>query len=294
MTMLTILLLLALQAANPAAAEPALASTPGSVHRVPYRLTETKHLLVRAKLNGKGPYNFLIDTGAPALFVSTEMAQKAGVTPSADGWGSFDRLEIEGGAVLEKVQARVQEPYQLSGMNAMGLAGARIDGVFGYNVLSLFRMDIDLTRPAMVWTRLHGKPPTLMSMGPSDAAPPARPAQTLAQMEGLTRMLSALMQRPAEDVTVGRGFFGLELENTPAGVRVRALVPGGNAAGAGVTAGDRILAVGAVGRPLRWVRSSAEVLKSAARIAAGEALRLKVLRGEKALEITVKGEGGAL
>ncbi len=40
---------------------------------VPYRLTVPKHILVRAKINGKGPYNFILDTGAPALFVSTKV-----------------------------------------------------------------------------------------------------------------------------------------------------------------------------------------------------------------------------
>ena len=31
---------------------------------VPYRLTVPKHVLVRAKINGKGPFNFILDTGA--------------------------------------------------------------------------------------------------------------------------------------------------------------------------------------------------------------------------------------
>ena len=35
---------------------------------VPYRLTAVKHIVVRAKINGKGPFNFILDTGAPALF----------------------------------------------------------------------------------------------------------------------------------------------------------------------------------------------------------------------------------
>src|SRR5947209_2536504 len=30
--------------------------------RVPYRLTNTNHVLLRVKINGKGPYNFIVDT----------------------------------------------------------------------------------------------------------------------------------------------------------------------------------------------------------------------------------------
>jgi len=31
-------------------------------YQIPYRLSETKHVIVRAKINGKGPYNFIVDT----------------------------------------------------------------------------------------------------------------------------------------------------------------------------------------------------------------------------------------
>ncbi len=35
----------------------------GQAFRVPYRLTLTNHYLVRVRINGKGPFNFLVDTG---------------------------------------------------------------------------------------------------------------------------------------------------------------------------------------------------------------------------------------
>lgn len=52
-----------------AALAPALAAEPagdprvGRSYRVPYRLTDTNHLLVRVRIDGKGPFNFLVDTG---------------------------------------------------------------------------------------------------------------------------------------------------------------------------------------------------------------------------------------
>src|SRR5437588_11866797 len=66
-------------------------------YQVPYRLTDTNHILVRAKINGKGPFNFIIDTEAPALFVATAAARRAGVKPDAKGWATFDRFDLEGG-----------------------------------------------------------------------------------------------------------------------------------------------------------------------------------------------------
>src|SRR5438067_10838499 len=98
-----------------AADEPAKAKA--ETYQVPYRLTDTKHVLVRAKINGKGPFNFILDTGAPALFVSTSVCRKLGIQAGKGGWGTFDRFEIEGGVVVSKAKGRIEDPFQLEGMN---------------------------------------------------------------------------------------------------------------------------------------------------------------------------------
>src|SRR5262249_15631355 len=110
-------------------------------YQVPYRLTDTKHILVRAKINGKGPFHFIVDTGAPALIVSTGAAKKAGVTPDKRGWGTFDKFEIEGGVVADKAKARIEDPFQLEGMNGLGLAGVHLDGMVGYTLLAKYRLE---------------------------------------------------------------------------------------------------------------------------------------------------------
>src|SRR5438094_5995721 len=84
-------------------------------YQVPYRLTATNHVMVRVKINGSGPYHFILDTGAPALFVSTAVCRKLGVEPDQKGWGLFERFAIEGGVVLNKIQGRVEDPFQLEG-----------------------------------------------------------------------------------------------------------------------------------------------------------------------------------
>ena len=74
---------------------------------VPYHLTTFNHVMVRAKINGKGPFNFILDTGAPALFVATKAAKKAGVDPDKAGWGAFDKFVIEGGVPVAKARDRI-------------------------------------------------------------------------------------------------------------------------------------------------------------------------------------------
>ena len=138
---------------------PALDPQIGRSFQVPYRLTDTNHFLVRVRLNGKGPFNFLVDSGAPSLYVATETAKKVGLKPDpAEFWTAVDRLEFEGGAHLEGLKARVEDPFQLVGMNALGLPGTSIDGILGFTVLARFRLEIDLTSDRMIWTRLKYQP----------------------------------------------------------------------------------------------------------------------------------------
>ena len=59
---------------------------------VPYRLTVPKHVLIRAKINGKGPFNFILDTGAPAVFITTKLAEKVGVKARRQGLGELRPL----------------------------------------------------------------------------------------------------------------------------------------------------------------------------------------------------------
>src|SRR5262249_47559125 len=93
--------------ATPPARDPQI----GRSFRVPYRLTETNHFLVRVRINGKGPFNFLVDSGAPALFVATDTAKKVGLKPvKRVFWTPIDRLDFEGGAELTGVKARVDDP----------------------------------------------------------------------------------------------------------------------------------------------------------------------------------------
>src|SRR5438067_9621494 len=85
----------------------------GKAYQIPYRVTHTNHFLVRVRINGKGPFNFLVDTGAPALYIATETARKAGLEPARDEfWTTIARLDFEGGARLTDMRARVEDPFQ--------------------------------------------------------------------------------------------------------------------------------------------------------------------------------------
>jgi hypothetical protein len=273
-----ILALSFLPAAPAAGADPDV----GRSFQVPYRLTDTNHFLVRVRVNGKGPFNFLVDTGAPAVYVATETAKKVGLkTPGDAFWTPLERLEIEGGATLRGINARVEDPFQLVGMNALGLPGASIDGILGFTALARFRLELDPTRDRMTWTRLDFEP--------RDPAVPRRPAGANGQPSSggalnllgpAAKLAAALIGRQAEEVRVPRGALGLILApagDGKGGVRVAKVLEGSAAAKAGVRAGDRLVRV--AGRKVDGTDAARE---AAAKVRPGEVIVLAVRRGDGA------------
>jgi hypothetical protein len=271
----------------------------GQSFRVPYRLTETNHFLVRVRINGKGPFNFLVDSGAPALYIATETAGKIGLKPvKGEFWTPVDRLDFEGGARLLGVKARVEDPFQLVGMNALGLPGASIDGILGFTILARFRLEINPTKDRMTWTRLDFEPPDppIPAREGEGGRPPVE-FQMMNALGPLAKGLAFLMGKQPEEERHPRGFLGVEwaegdASRTPT-VRITRVVEGSPAAKADVRAGDRLLR--ARGRPVDDLKSARAAL---ATVRAGDPVELTLRRGEakahdgRELTLTVTaGEG---
>jgi membrane-associated protease RseP (regulator of RpoE activity) len=249
---------------------------------VPYRTTIPKHIMVRAKINGKGPFNFILDTGAPALFVSTAVCKKIGVDPDKNGWGTFDKFEIEGGVVIPKAKGRIEDPFQLEGMNGMGLAGAELHGVIGYNILARYKMEIDFTKDKMVWTPLDFEPEAPKGMGGKGGA------GGLEFMGSLMKMFGAFLGKKATPDVAPRGFLGVELEQKGDDVViVKSVLEKSPAAKAGVKAGDRITKVKG-----RTIENIEDVQRFVKKLKADEPVSLTVERDKEKKEISfTTGEG---
>src|SRR5262249_22729454 len=48
---------------------------------VPFELLKTQHMVVNVKINGKGPYRLIFDTGAPVTLINNKVAKEADVFP---------------------------------------------------------------------------------------------------------------------------------------------------------------------------------------------------------------------
>jgi membrane-associated protease RseP (regulator of RpoE activity) len=237
--------------------------------------------MVRVKINGKGPFNFILDTGAPLIYVTKEVEKKLGLHPEKGAWTTLDRLDIEGGVNLEKVKVRLETPFQLEGMNALGFAGVELHGILGYTLLARYRVEFDFTRDTLAWTRLDFQPPQPQPLGKGTADP------GLGVVAGMMKMLAFLIGKAPEPVRLPRGFLGVELDDSGGAVAVKAILAGGPAAQAGLKVGDRISEVRG-----KTVLSVADVLRRTAALTAGQPVRITVRRGEETRQITVtSGEG---
>lgn len=247
---------------------------------VPYRLTDTKHVLVRVKINGKGPFNLICDTGAPAVFITKAVAKKAGAEPGEKGWANFNKFELEGGVVVEKARGRIEDLFQLEGMNSMGLAGVELHGVIGYNVLAKYRITYDFTADKLGFEPIPGfEPPALVPIG-------GKGAGGLDAIGPLMKMMAGFLGIKPNFATAPRGFVGIEFEDKD-GIVVSKVLPGSPAQKAGIKPGDRIESVKSAS-----IDDAKDLQRAFAKAGVGTKLKVTVKRGDKTEDLTLElGKG---
>jgi serine protease Do len=259
----------------------------GKSYRVPYRMTDTNHFLVRVRIDGKGPFNFLVDTGAPALYVGAEAAKKIGLKPDPEEYFTpIGRLEFEGGASLTGMHARVEDVFQMVGMNALGLPGASIDGILGFTALARFKIEIDPTQDRMTWTRLNFEPKDPV-VPRASLKKQSSELQAMNALGPLAKLAAAFLGKQPEDQLHPRGFLGIELAEQSGGLKVSGVLADSPASGASLKVGDRLVKVG---------DKSVSTLKAAraavAEVRPGDKVALAMLRDGRTIDVTLTaGEG---
>lgn len=250
---------------------------------VPYKLTGTNHLMVRTKLNGKGPFNLIVDTGAPAVFITKAVAQKAKAEAGEKGWVDFDTFVLEGGLKVEKARGRVEDLVQIDGMNTMGLAGVELHGVIGYNVLAKYKIEYDLTSDKLVFEPLAYEPDPIVPLGKGKK----EGAGDIQSMGPLVKMMAAFLGlKPNFDV-VPRGFTGIEFEEKDGKVSVKSVLTGSPASKAGLKVGDVITAIRGAA-----IDDGKDLNMALAKAGVGTKLKFKVTRDGKELALDIElGKG---
>lgn len=261
----------------------------GMSFEVPYLLTQTNHFVVRALINGQGPFHLVVDTGAPGLFLSKEAAKKAGVKPPEKNYYSvMDEIRLEGGPRLEKLKIRVEDPFQLVGMNALGLPGIKLDGLMGFSVLARYRITLDPTHHRMIWTRLDFDP-----VGVVDDKPAIRREDIPVQLQAMEmlgpamKFASLFVGKQPETRRLPQGFAGFGVKSEGEGDARKLLVdtvwPDSPAAAAKLEPGDLIAKCDG-----KAVHDAAELGEILARKTPGQKVRLDVRRKETEMTVEIE------
>ena len=267
---------------------PGRAPDVGTSYRVPYRMTDTNHFLVRVRIDGKGPFNFLVDTGAPALFVGLDAAKKIGLKPTDDDYFTpIGPLDFEGGARLTGMNARVEDPFQMVGMNALGLPGASIDGILGFTALARFKIELDPTRDRMVWTRLDYEPKDPFIPRGAVRGKQSGEMQAMNALGPVAKFAAMLVGKQQPDDLQPRGFLGLEVADAGDAPKITAVLADSPALAAGLRVGDRLTRVRG-----RSVTSPQAAHAALADLNVGDEVPLTVVRDGATLSITVTAGQG--
>jgi hypothetical protein len=243
---------------------------------VPFELLTTKHITVQVKLNGKGPYRLLFDTGAPTMLLSNRAARESGVLdkdarkPPLALFGARGQFPIQtfeiGELKVQNLQAVVMD-HPL--VEVMARKFGPIDGIVGFPFFARYRMTLDYQQKEMRLTPSGYEPVDLVQ----------RLEKTLSGVKQGARVIAPAAQ------------WGLvvdkDVKDAEAGVTVREVLAGSAAAEGGLKPGDRLMTVDG-----RWTDSVADCYEAARQVPPGTAAVVVVERGGKKLEFTIKPRTG--
>lgn len=243
---------------------------------VPFELLKTKHMTVEIKVNGKGPYRVIFDTGAPVTVLNNKIAKEAGLLkdvkkPVFSLFGAAGQVKAEslsvGGLETKDVPVVVMDHPTVA---AISKVLGPIDGIVGFPFFARYRMTLDYEAKTMTFTPNGFEPPDVM--------------------QALMTMLT-VRDKPAKRVIAPAAQWGIVVEKAAgddnAGVTIKEVLPGSASATAGLKAGDRLLSLDG-----RWTDTVNECYGAAATVKAGTAVKVVIKRGDKEMELTVKPAAG--
>lgn len=246
---------------------------------VPFELLKSRHMAVEVKINGRGPYRLIFDTGAPTNLINNKLAKEAGVMKKGDkgvalplfgmgGVKTMDTLEV-GPAKLEKVPVAVMDhPTVTAISNALG----PIDGIIGFPFFARYKTTVDYQKREI----------TLTPNGyvPGDV------------MKGMMDKLMGGRGKPEPRIVAPAAVWGFTVEDKDPedespGVTVKGVVTGSAAAAGGLKPGDRLLTMDG-----RWTDSVGDTFSAASFVKPGRAVTLVLKRDGKEVRLTVKPAKG--
>jgi membrane-associated protease RseP (regulator of RpoE activity) len=241
---------------------------------VPFELLKSGHVAVMVKVNGKGPYRLIFDTGAPITLVNNKVAKSAGLLkgmpkPAFTLFGSMGEVKIKtlevGGQKADNVAAVVMDHPTVT---LLASKLGPIEGIVGFPFFARYAMTIDYQTKTLTFVPNGHKPPDVMKGMVAALLAPARP-----------KVLAPAAQWGL--------VAGKAADDEDAGVTIKAVVPGSAAATAGLKEGDRLLTLDG-----RWTDSLPDLYAATGSVKADREVVVKIKRGDKEIEVKVKPTAG--
>jgi hypothetical protein len=239
---------------------------------VPFEMLPSNHMVVRVKLNDKGPFRLIFDLGAPVTVLSNQAAEAAQVvdekTPrsflfSMRGEANIKKMQI-GDLTAENMPAIV---FDHPAVKMLGKAfGHPIDGIVGYTFFAHYKTTIDYQAQRMAFEPVKFEVRNLME---------DLPERLMGPRVAKHRTLSSA------------GLWGLKVSE-PAdstaslGVSVETVLAGSPAEGAGLRQGDVITSIDG-----RWTMLITDTYAAAATVPPGHAVPVGIVRGGKEITMMV-------
>lgn len=245
---------------------------------VPIEVLPSGHFVVEAMFDGKGPYRFILDTGAPLTLVNSKTAKAAGLTKKESPGGllgmfggglnqvTVPSLEV-GSVKAEKTTAVVMDHPTVEAISdEYKKTSGPIEGLIGFPFFARYKMTVDYQKKELTFTPNGYKPGDYMND----------------LMDSMMKMDEKNKPRAVKPA----GVWGLEVAKGKGdekdGVDVTAVSADGPAAKAGVKAGDRLLTVDG-----RWTDSVGDTAVATSLVKAGKGVPVVVLRDGKEVTLTV-------
>lgn len=240
---------------------------------VPFRMLPSNHMVVRARINGKGPYRLVFDLGAPITLLSNKTAEDSGTIKAnaprsllfgMRGEAEVAKLEV-GNLSAEKVPVMVFDHPVLKALG--NFTGQPLDGIIGYTFFAHYRTTIDYKARTMTFEPVDFEVRDMIKDLQKKLAAPKVARHVVLAPGG------------AWGLSLGEPTGGLEVKGVP----VVEILAGSPAEKAGLKPGDLITTIDG-----RWTVSVSDAYIAAAGAPAGHSITVIILRDgqEESLKVT--------
>lgn len=244
---------------------------------VPFELLPSNHMIVRAKLNGKGPFRLIFDLGAPMTLLSNKAAEAAGVVKkdaprsilfAMRGEAAVDTLEV-GGLSVKGLPVVVLDHPALKMLG--GLFTRPPDGIIGFTLFARYKTTIDYQAREMTFEPVAFAMRDLMKDLPQRLAGPKEAKRLILAPSALFGLNVA---DPADPLSAP-------------GVTITSVLPDSPAAAAGFKPGDLLASLDG-----RWTTSIVDAYAAAAGAEPARAVEAVVVRDGQTLTLSVTPREG--